>query len=168
MGEKSACEKDWELPVRGSISFRLLLRFLLYGQETGCFRTEMNSMSTPRSSLILAALLGALGVAAGAFGSHILSDVLSPKDLSTYSTGISYLQWHAVYLLALSWMNHTHDNVWFAWARRCGLGGILIFSGSLMALALTGISILGAIAPIGGTMLIASWLLTAWGTKQIA
>jgi uncharacterized membrane protein YgdD (TMEM256/DUF423 family) len=127
----------------------------------------MNSMSSPRIVLIAAALLGALGVAAGAFGTHILSDVLSPKDLSTYSTGIAYLQWHAVYLLALAWMNHTHDNTWFTWARRCGVAGILIFTGSLVALALTGISILGAVAPIGGTLLIASWLLTAWGVKQI-
>jgi uncharacterized membrane protein YgdD (TMEM256/DUF423 family) len=127
----------------------------------------MNYMSSPRIVLIAAALLGALGVAAGAFGTHILSDVLSPKDLSTYSTGIAYLQWHAVYLLALAWMNHTHDNTWFTWARRCGVAGILIFTGSLVALALTGISILGAVAPIGGTLLIASWLLTAWGVKQI-
>lgn len=124
-------------------------------------------MSTPRVVLILSAILGAVGVAAGAFGSHILSDVLSPKDLSTYSTGISYLQWHAVYLFALSWLNHTHDNDWFMWARRCGLGGIAFFTGSLVALSLTGISVLGAVAPIGGTMLIASWLLTAWGAKNL-
>lgn len=124
-------------------------------------------MSSPRNVLILSAFLGALGVAAGAFGSHVLSDVLSPKDLGTYGTGIAYLQWHAVYLFALSWISMQHDNKGFLWARRCALGGILFFTGSLVALSLTGVSILGAVAPIGGTLLIASWLLTAWGARQI-
>jgi len=125
-------------------------------------------MSSPRNVLILSALLGAVGVAAGAFGSHVLADVLSPKDLGTYGTGISYLQWHAVYLFALSWISLKYDNNGFLWARRCALGGILFFTGSLVALSLTGISILGAVAPIGGTLLIASWLLTAWGARQVA
>ena len=124
-------------------------------------------MSSPRNVLILSAILGATGVAAGAFGSHILSDVLSPKDLSTYGTGVTYLQWHAVYLFSLAWLNLTHENRAFQWARRCALAGIFFFSGSLITLSLTGLSILGAVAPIGGTLLIASWLLTARGARSI-
>ncbi len=127
----------------------------------------MNSMSSPKTVLVLAAIMGALGVAAGAFGSHVLSDVLSPKDLSTYGTGVAYMQWHAVYLLALAWLNHTHDNAMFTWARRCGLIGVLFFTGSLVTLALTGLSFLGAVAPIGGMLLIASWVLTGLGARTI-
>ncbi len=125
-------------------------------------------MTSPRTTLFLAALMGAAGVAAGAFGSHMLSDVLSPGRMSTYGTGIAYLQWHAVYLFVLSWISMQHENRAFLWARRCALGGILFFTGSLVALSLTGISLLGAVAPIGGTLLIASWLLSAWGARQLA
>ena len=124
-------------------------------------------MSSPRNVLILSAILGALGVMAGAFGSHILSDVLSPKDLSRYGTGVVYLQWHAVYLFSLSWLSLSHENRAFLWARRCALAGLFFFSGSLITLSLTRMSILGAVAPIGGTLLIASWLLTAWGARSI-
>lgn len=125
------------------------------------------TMSSPRTFLFIAALLGAVGVAAGAFGSHMLSDVLTPKDLRTYSTGIAYLQWHAVYLFVLSWVSREHDNWGLLWARRCGLGGIVLFTGSLVTLSLTGLSFLGAVAPIGGSLLIGSWLLTAWGVRSL-
>lgn len=59
------------------------------------------------------------------------------------------------------------DNRAFLWARRTAIAGIVFFTGSLVTLSLTGLSYLGAVAPIGGTLLIASWLLAAWGARSI-
>ncbi|MDA0875492.1 MAG: DUF423 domain-containing protein, partial [Bacteroidetes bacterium] len=61
-------------------------------------------MLTPRTTMVTAALLGALGVASGAFGSHILTSILSDRAMGTWMTGVTYLQGHALYLLILGWM----------------------------------------------------------------
>lgn len=128
----------------------------------------MKYMLTPRTTVFVAALLGAFGVVSGAFGSHILADALSPKSMGTYTTGVTYLQGHALYLFVLGWVSLTHDNAMLGRARLAGLLGILVFSGSLMVLAVTGMSWLGAVAPVGGTLLILSWLATAFGARQWA
>jgi uncharacterized membrane protein YgdD (TMEM256/DUF423 family) len=127
----------------------------------------VNSMLTPRSTLVLAALLGALGVAAGAFGSHVLTPILTSKALGTWSTGVTYLQLHALYLLVLGWVGIERDSRPFALARTAGAVGVGFFSGSLMVLALTGQTWLGAVAPVGGTALIVSWSATAWAAGQL-
>lgn len=120
-------------------------------------------MLTPRTTFFLAALLGAVGVASGAFGSHVLRDVLSPKALGTYTTGVTYLQGHALYLLVLGWIGMQKEHHLMAVSRTTGFVGILLFSGSLMVLATTGMTWLGAVAPVGGTLLISSWVLAAIG-----
>jgi len=115
-----------------------------------------------RRAVIVAALLGASGVIMGAFGAHAVQDRIDPELFKVYQTGALYHMLHAVALLAVS--------VWLRWAPRrrllhaagvCFTLGVLIFSGSLYILALTGIRWLGAITPIGGSLLILAWLLTA-------
>jgi len=130
----------------------------------------MKMMLTSRSSAPLAALLGALSVGLGAFGSHALQDMLTADAMSTWGTGARYLQWHAVYLLVLglAWRYQSSESR-FRLPIILGFLGILIFSGSVMTLAVSGIRILGAVAPIGGICLIASWVLAAralWTSKS--
>jgi uncharacterized membrane protein YgdD (TMEM256/DUF423 family) len=108
--------------------------------------------------LRIAAVLGFLGVALGAFGAHALRDRLAPAALQIWNTAVLYHLLHAVALLSLG-----------LYARASGadvrtpaglfIAGILIFSGSLYALALSGIKPLGAITPVGGLCLLAGW---AW------
>ena len=124
-------------------------------------------MLTPRTTLVTAALLGAFGVVTGAFGSHVLTSVLTEKALRTWGTGVTYLQIHALYLFILSWVDMQHDSRPFALARTAGVAGVGFFSGSLMVLALTGQTWLGAVAPVGGVLLISSWLATAWGARTL-
>ena len=106
----------------------------------------------------IGAILGFLGVALGAFGAHALREKLPPNLLETWHTAVLYHLLHAVALLALGlYARSTGADV------RTGggllLAGVLVFSGSLYALALTGIKPLGAITPIGGLLLLAGW---AW------
>jgi uncharacterized membrane protein YgdD (TMEM256/DUF423 family) len=107
----------------------------------------------------LAGALGFLGVALGAFGAHGLRDRLAPHMLEVYKTGVLYHLIHAVALLAvaLGAERLARPRVVAAlWA-----AGIAIFSGSLYALALTGATALGAVAPIGGLLLMAGWVTLA-------
>jgi uncharacterized membrane protein YgdD (TMEM256/DUF423 family) len=116
-----------------------------------------------KSFLLLASILGALGVALGAFGAHALENRLSADLLSTYETGVRYHFYHALALLGvvavISRWPEAGAAVWAGWLF---VVGILIFSGSLYTLAFTGIRWLGAITPIGGAAFIAGWLCLAW------
>lgn len=112
---------------------------------------------TGRITLVFGALLAATGVLAGAFGSHGLKDVLSSQAFGWWQTAVEYQLWHAIGLVALA-----------ALPLRTGrpallLGtGVLIFSGTLYLMALTGLRWLGAVTPVGGTLMIAGWLLLAF------
>jgi uncharacterized membrane protein YgdD (TMEM256/DUF423 family) len=101
------------------------------------------------------AILGFLGVALGAFGAHGLRERLSPGMMDVYRTGVLYQLVHA---LAILFVGLAADRL--ARPRAVGLlfvGGVVIFSGTLYALALTGLGTLGAITPIGGLLLLAGW-----------
>lgn len=114
----------------------------------------------PRWSLAAAGILGASAVAAGAFGAHGLRDLLTPRMLDIWETAASYQLVHALALLALGLVSsHTAALRIRLWTTCCFLGGTLVFSGSLYLLALTGIGWLGAVTPVGGTLLIIGWLL---------
>jgi uncharacterized membrane protein YgdD (TMEM256/DUF423 family) len=107
----------------------------------------------------LAGTLGFLGVALGAFGAHGLRDRLAPGMLDVYKTGVLYHLLHAVALLAVALGAERLPRpraVATLWA-----AGIVVFSGSLYALALTGVTTLGAVAPIGGLLLMAGWVTLA-------
>ena len=108
-----------------------------------------------RNWLGIAAINGALAVMTGAFAAHGLKARLSPDALSVFETGARYHMYHAlaIGLAAL---------VAARWAARAFLLGILLFSGSLYLLALTGLPIWGAVTPVGGLCFIAGWGLLAW------
>ena len=111
--------------------------------------------------ITLGAAFGGLGVAAGAFGAHALEKRLEPRMLEIFETGARYQMYHAlaivlIGLLALHRPQASFHSAGFAMAL-----GVLVFSGSLFALSLTGVKALGAITPIGGTALIVGWVMLA-------
>lgn len=114
----------------------------------------------------IAAFVLALAVVIGAFGAHGLRDSLDAYRLGVYETGVQYHFYHALGMLAIPLLARaglTTENA-AKWAFRLLLIGIVFFSGSLYALAITGTTILGAITPIGGVAFIAGWLVLVWGT----
>ena len=119
-----------------------------------------------RGGLGVAGLLGFTAVALGAFGAHGLRGRLSPAMLEVYRTGALYHLVHAVTALAVVLAADT--------LRRGRLiltlltTGIVIFAGSLYALAITGIGALGAVTPLGGLLLLAAWALIALEATAIA
>lgn len=111
---------------------------------------------TASRTLLLAALLGLTGVAAGAFGAHGLESRVGAEQLEWWNTGARYHQIHAVALLVVGWS----AGGWTPWKRRaawCFVIGMLVFAGTLYAMALGGPRMLGAITPIGGLSLILGW-----------
>jgi uncharacterized membrane protein YgdD (TMEM256/DUF423 family) len=104
------------------------------------------------------ALLAGLGVALGAFGAHGLRDSLSPAALGWWQTAVDYQMWHAIALVALSAVNLPRLRLPGAMIG----AGVLIFSGSLYAMALTDARWLGAVTPLGGALMILAWLALAW------
>lgn len=114
-----------------------------------------------RALVVAGALLGLLGVAAGAFGAHALEGRLDPDALSIFETGARYHMYHALALAALGALAARAPDPLWGTAGWLFLLGVVVFSGSLYALALTGIRWLGAITPLGGVALLAGWGATA-------
>jgi uncharacterized membrane protein YgdD (TMEM256/DUF423 family) len=110
------------------------------------------------------AFLLALGVVLGAFGAHQLKARLDPYSMALWEKAVFYHLIHALGLLMVALLPRTGTLGQPAAARVCLLlaVGIVIFSGSLYALALSGQRYLGAITPIGGVSMIAGWLLLTW------
>lgn len=119
-------------------------------------------MSTDRKFFILGAVFAALGVAAGAFGTHALEGQLSEDLVNIFETGARYQLIHALALLATAWASTRWSEKHTAIAGWAFVVGILIFSGSLYALSLSNVRVLGAITPIGGAAFIVGWLMLAW------
>jgi uncharacterized membrane protein YgdD (TMEM256/DUF423 family) len=112
---------------------------------------------------IFGTVLCGLGVAAGAFGAHGLKARLSPEMLVVFETGVRYHLIHALALLAVAWAATRWSSLAVHAAGWLFVVGVLLFSGSLYALSLTGVRGLGAITPLGGVAFILGWLLLAWG-----
>jgi uncharacterized membrane protein YgdD (TMEM256/DUF423 family) len=110
-----------------------------------------------------AGVAGFLGVALGAFGAHALKTRVSPDLLAVFETGVRYQMYHVFALLAAAWAWARWPSRKFAIAGGLFIAGIVIFSGSLYLLALTGVRWLGAITPLGGLAFLAGWLCLAWG-----
>ncbi len=115
-----------------------------------------------KSLLISGSILMALAVAFGAFGAHVVQEMLSPDRFEVYQTAVEYHFYHALGLILLGGISlHLPDSAMLRWSGRMLLAGILIFSGSLYLLTLTDTGWFGAITPIGGLAFIAGWLLLA-------
>lgn len=110
----------------------------------------------------LGAVFGGIGVMLGAFGAHALRDALSAQDLATFETGVRYQLVHALALLACAWAASEWEAATATAAGWAFVTGIVVFSGSLYVLVLSGQRWLGAITPIGGVAFIVGWALLAW------
>ena len=119
-------------------------------------------MLQPRIVAALGALLAALAVAGGAFGAHGLRGRLTPDDLAIFETAVRYHLIHALALFAVAWVMDRWPGGMVSTAAVLMVFGILVFSGTLYLLVLTGPRWLGAITPIGGVGLIAGWAVLAW------
>ena len=109
--------------------------------------------------LTIAAIFGGLSVAGGAFGAHALREKISERSLEIFDTGAHYQMYHALALLLVAMLMSRLENppttlLVSGWLF---IIGVVIFSGSLYALSLTGIKSLGAVAPLGGLALILGW-----------
>lgn len=120
-----------------------------------------------RLALRIAGIVGALGVAAGAFGAHALKAHLNETQLGWWATGAQYHLIHGVVLLALAALATAGvTNRALKTAFYLITAGVVIFAGSLYAMALTDVRVLGAITPIGGSAIIAGWLIAAFGVSR--
>ena len=118
-----------------------------------------------RTFLLLSSLLGFLGVACGAFGAHALRDRLEPAMLSAYQTGVLYHLIHALALAAVALALGRWPGTATTTAGWLFLAGIVLFSGSLYVMALTGITRLGIVTPFGGLCFLGGWAalaIAAW------
>lgn len=115
------------------------------------------------------AILLALAVILGAFGAHGLRGRLDDYSMGVYEKAVFYHFVHALGILAVSILARTGTFSASAAGTVCAilLAGVVIFSGSLYLLAVTGNRMLGAITPIGGVAFIAGWLLLAWRLRRI-
>jgi uncharacterized membrane protein YgdD (TMEM256/DUF423 family) len=110
-----------------------------------------------KTFLLIGALSGFLAVAFGAFGAHALRGRLSPEMLAVFETGVRYEMYHALAILAVGLMMARSGGWLFATAGWLFTAGIVLFSGSLYVLALSGVGMFGVITPIGGLLFLAGW-----------
>ena len=115
----------------------------------------------PRSAIAAGALLLALGVGLGAFGAHALRSLVDASSLAVWHTAVLYQLLHGLGLLLTAAQGSQLHPAWRARSAALMLAGVLIFSGSLYALVLSGVKWLGAITPIGGVAMILAWLALA-------
>ncbi|MDX2229584.1 MAG: DUF423 domain-containing protein [Leptolyngbyaceae cyanobacterium bins.349] len=113
--------------------------------------------------LAIAAIFGGISVGAGAFGSHALKEQVSDRALEIFETGARYQMYHALALLAVGILMSQAKQVPITLpiAGFALIAGVLIFSGSLYVLSLSGIKWLGAITPFGGVCLMLGWVCLA-------
>jgi uncharacterized membrane protein YgdD (TMEM256/DUF423 family) len=121
---------------------------------------------------MVGAVLAALGVGAGAFGAHWLAGELARRGLSAdeqrrqldiWEVAVRYQMYHALGLLVIGLIGRSSASRPLCIAAGLFLAGVIVFSGCLYALVLSGVKILGAIVPLGGLAFIAGWVAFAWG-----
>ncbi|MDO6515280.1 MULTISPECIES: DUF423 domain-containing protein [unclassified Neptuniibacter] len=112
--------------------------------------------------LMISAMSGFFAVACGAFGAHGLKDLLEPNLYAVYQTGVEYQFYHTFALLFIAVAPANLSSKHLGWAGIAFTLGILLFSGSLYLLALTGIKVLGAITPLGGVAFLCGWALVGY------
>src|SRR5664279_3350248 len=120
---------------------------------------EMNA----RPTLTLAGIFMFAAVALGAFGAHALKGHLDTDMTAVWQTAVQYHAWHALALLGVGiLLQVTPGRAGLGASAWLFVGGIMLFSGSLYAMALTGVRALGAITPLGGVAFLAGWAVLAW------
>jgi uncharacterized membrane protein YgdD (TMEM256/DUF423 family) len=115
-----------------------------------------------RFFVLAGALFGFLGVALGAFGAHALEARLEPRDLATFETAVRYQMYHALALVGVGWVLTRWPGAGAVLAGWAFVVGVLVFSGSLYLLVLTGARWWGAVTPFGGVALLVGWAALAW------
>jgi uncharacterized membrane protein YgdD (TMEM256/DUF423 family) len=127
--------------------------------------------STARLFLLLGSINAALAVIFGAFGAHALKARVTPEMLDVYHTGSQYHFYHALGLLLLgaiaAQVPALANSSLFRASGWLMLAGIILFSGSLYVLAITGVRWLGAITPLGGLAFIAAWVALVVGAVRL-
>lgn len=120
-----------------------------------------------RIFVLLGSINAFVAVAFGAFGAHGLRDRLDPHLLAVWQTGVTYHLAHALGLVLIGVLAQRHaESVYIRWAGWLLVAGIILFSGSLYLLALTGIRTFGVITPIGGVALLGGWAALAAATLK--
>lgn len=120
-----------------------------------------------KTFLLIAAISGLLAVALGAFGAHAMKARLTEDMLAVYQTGVAYHFYHTLALLVVALLIQQYPQAGlFQWSGWAMVAGLLIFSGSLYLLSITGLKWLGAITPIGGLAFMVGWLSLAVGVYQ--
>jgi uncharacterized membrane protein YgdD (TMEM256/DUF423 family) len=115
-----------------------------------------------KNLIISASLAALLAVAFGAFGAHGLKDQLSEVEMVIYRTAVDYHMWHALGLALIGLLAERYPEApGFRWAGAAMIIGLLLFSGSLYALSLSGLRWLGMITPLGGLSFMTGWALVA-------
>jgi len=125
-----------------------------------------------RNFLSIASVLGALSVALGAFAAHKLKEIFPAESQSIFETGVRYQFYHVFALFIVAIMSDKFKGRWINWSGYCFVAGIILFSGSLYALAVlkakesVGLQGIGIITPIGGVFFIVGWLLLFFGVSK--
>ncbi len=115
----------------------------------------------PRNTILTGAIFGFLAVAVGAFGAHALRGILEANGrIETFELATRYQFYHALALLAVALLSDKYPRVlysgWFF------LAGMVLFSGSLYILSLSGVTYWGAVTPLGGISFLAGWMTLGW------
>lgn len=121
-----------------------------------------------RALLVVAALFGFAGVGVGAFGAHALRDRLPLERLAYVETAVRYLFFTLPGLLFAGWMVAADRSATFVVAGWAFVAGIVVFSGSLLALAITGTRRWGSLTPLGGVAMLVGWLALAIACARLA
>jgi uncharacterized membrane protein YgdD (TMEM256/DUF423 family) len=122
----------------------------------------MDGDTSSRWLVLLGCVSAGLGVAAGAFGAHMLKDMLEPPMLAVYDTATRYQLYHAFGLVLSGFAVRVGRDRGAAKAGWLFLAGTLLFCGSLYGVSLLGIRWLGAVTPVGGVLFIVGWMVLGW------
>ena len=115
-----------------------------------------------RRLVVVGCLCAGLGVAAGAFGAHMLKEILEPPMLAVYDTATRYQMYHAFGMVLSGFAVRLGRDAGAAKAGWLFLAGMVLFSGSLYGVSLLGVRWLGAVTPVGGALFIVGWAVLAW------
>jgi uncharacterized membrane protein YgdD (TMEM256/DUF423 family) len=122
----------------------------------------VNIDASSRWLMVVGCICAGLGVAAGAFGAHMLKEILDQPMLAVYDTATRYQMYHAFGMIVSGLAVRIARDAGTAKAGWMFLAGILLFSGSLYGVSLSGVRWLGAVTPIGGALFIVGWAVLAW------